>query len=380
MSIRRRTWRTQNGESRSAWLVDYRDRDGQRHIASFTRRVDAVAYDAEVRSSIRAGTHTAPRNSPTVTEAIADWLERGANEQLERATLKQYRELGTHIEQHLGTTRLAHLTTPGVNAFRDTLLRIMSRAMARKILTALKSVLTEAQRRGNVAQNVAIGVSIGPDRRKTGLEVGRDIPTPDEIRRILEAASARARPLLVTATLTGLRASELRGLTWDNVDLRRGELHVRQRADRYGVLGRPKSRAGQRTIPLGPMVTNTLKAWRLASTSKGLVFGSRNNQPIDHPSLWKRILAPAQISAGITAGGKPKYPFHALRHFYASWCINQRVDGGLELPLKVVSARLGHASIQITADRYGPLFPRGDDGAELVAAERTLLTPIESER
>ena len=64
---------------------------------------------------------------------------------------------------------------------------------------------------------------------------------------------------------------------------------------------------------------------------------------------------------------------HALRHFYASWCINRRVDGGLELPLKVVQARLGHASIQMTADTYGHLFPRGDDGSELAAAEKAFL-------
>jgi integrase len=46
---------------------------------------------------------------------------------------------------------------------------------------------------------------------------------------------------------------------------------------------------------------------------------------------------------------------------------------GLELPLKVVQARLGHASIQMTADVYGHLFPRGDDGAELAAAEKAFL-------
>jgi integrase len=81
------------------------------------------------------------------------------------------------------------------------------------------------------------------------------------------------------------------------------------------------------------------------------------------------------IVAGIVAkDGKAKYPgLHSLRHFYASWCINRRVDGGLELPLKVVQARLGHASIQMTADTYGHLFPRGDDGAELAAAERAFL-------
>ena len=64
---------------------------------------------------------------------------------------------------------------------------------------------------------------------------------------------------------------------------------------------------------------------------------------------------------------------HALRHFYASWCINRRVDGGLELPPKVVQQRLGHSSITLTMDVYGHLFPRGDDGAELAAAETALL-------
>jgi hypothetical protein len=51
-------------------------------------------------------------------------------------------------------------------------------------------------------------------------------------------------------------------------------------------------------------------------------------------------------------------------------------DGGLELPLKLVSTRLGHASISITADRYGHLFPSNDDGAELAAAERLILRSV----
>jgi len=84
---------------------------------------------------------------------------------------------------------------------------------------------------------------------------------------------------------------------------------------------------------------------------------------------------PVQLKAGVVKKkGKAKYTgMHALRHFYASWCINRREDGGLELPLKTVQARLGHASIQMTADTYGHLFPRGDDGKELAKAERELL-------
>ena len=64
-----------------------------------------------------------------------------------------------------------------------------------------------------------------------------------------------------------------------------------------------------------------------------------------------------QIAAGVVdqATASAKYTgLHSLRHFYASWCINRRVDGGLELPLKMVQERLGHASIAMTA---GPLRP-----------------------
>ena len=64
---------------------------------------------------------------------------------------------------------------------------------------------------------------------------------------------------------------------------------------------------------------------------------------------------------------------HALRHFYASWLINRQADGGLGLPPKLVQERLGHSSITMTYDTYGHLFPRGDDAAELDAAELALL-------
>ena len=92
-------------------------------------------------------------------------------------------------------------------------------------------------------------------------------------------------------------------------------------------------------------------------------------------NIVNRALGPVQIAAGVvTKDGRPKYSgLHSLRHFYASWCINRRVDGGLELPLKVVQHRLGHSSIQMTSDRYGHLFPSGDTSAEMAAAEKSLI-------
>ena len=90
-------------------------------------------------------------------------------------------------------------------------------------------------------------------------------------------------------------------------------------------------------------------------------------------NILKRGVGPILINAGVTTdNGEPKYSMHAFRHFYASWCINRKADGGLELPAKVVQERLGHSSITLTLDVYGHLFPRGDDGEEMAAAEKAL--------
>lgn len=65
---------------------------------------------------------------------------------------------------------------------------------------------------------------------------------------------------------------------------------------------------------------------------------------------------------------------HSLRHFYASWLINRKEDGGLGLPTKMVQEWLGHASIVMTMDVYGNLFPQTDDGTELARAADILLS------
>ena len=108
-------------------------------------------------------------------------------------------------------------------------------------------------------------------------QAGVDIPTPAEIRTLIPHLRGRWRPLILVAAFTGLRSSELRGLRWSDVDLKRGEIQVRQRADRYNVFGPPKSAAGSRTIPLLPMVVNALREHKLAckQSAADLVFPPR---------------------------------------------------------------------------------------------------------
>jgi integrase len=287
---------------------------------------------------------------------------------------------------------LAKLTTPRAEMFKDDLLAALSRPLAKKVLVSLKSILREAQRTGAVAQNVAASVRIKADKRsKRTLESGVDIPLPSEVRSILHSADGKRRALLAVAAFAGLRSSELRGLRWADVDLDRREIAVRQRADRYGAMGAPKSEAGKRVIPFGPFLANTLKEWKLAcpKTDAGLVFPTSRGR-IDHHANILRGLEPIMVAAGVTvpvvgaeglpmvdAKGAPvvaaKYALHAFRHFFASWCINRKEDGGLGLPPKVVQERMGHSSITMTMDTYGHLFPRGDDGNELAEAEARLL-------
>jgi integrase len=392
---------------KEAWIVDYVDRSegGQRRLKTFDKKKDATAFAAQASVEIRAGVHTADSASLTIFEAGKLWIQTGEAKGLERATLAAYRQhLELHIKRYLGAVKLSQLSAPMVREFEDKLAvgampngaepEPRSSAMIRKIRVSLSSLISDAQERGLVARNVVRdlrstrrrGTERRAERRQKGkLKIGVDIPTREEIKAIAGAAQGRWRPVLLTAIFTGLRASELRGLRWEDVDLAKGELHVRQRADRYSAIGKPKSESGERTVPLTPIVTNTLREWKLAcpKSEQGLVFPSTGGIVEHHSNIVTRGLGPTQVAAGVTRkekgpDGAPiaraKYPgLHALRHFYASWCINRRADGGLELPPKVVQERLGHSSIMMTMDVYGHLFPRGDDSAELAAAERSLL-------
>jgi integrase len=383
MSVRKRRWKTRRGEDKEAWIIDYLDQDGKRHVETFNRKKDAVDREAKVRIDISRGTHVAPSASITVAEAAARWLKNVEANGRERSTLRQYQQhVRHHILPRIGGIRLARLTPTIVEHFRNQLLGngiggegALSRPLARKVLTSLKSLLRVAR-----YSHVAADVKIDSSKRQQRLEPGIDFPTPSEIKRLVDAAATPwQRALLLTVALTGLRASELRGLRWRDVDLEHAVLHVRQRADRFNQIGPPKSAAGSRTIPLAPELITALKRWKPAcpkGKARGedrLVFPSSTGHIQQHSNLL-RGLVPVMIAAGVVdEHGEPKYAMHAFRHFFASWCINQKNSGGRELPPKVVQHLLGHSSIVMTLDTYGHLFPRGDDAAELAQATQALL-------
>ena len=391
MSIRKREWTTPSGEPRSAWAFDYRDAQGTRRQKSFPTRKQAVEFETRARAELRDGTHTADNKSITLKEAGERWLARGEREGLEQSTLDAYRQ---HLHLHIlgkdgapspiAGQRLNQLTRPMIENFRDWMLdNGRSKAMAKRVIGSLTALIKEAERTGYVAQNVARGVVV----KRSGREKAQIVPpTKDQIRKLIAAASGEGArpidlPMMMVLIFAGLRASELRGLTWTNVDLKAGTLTIVQRADRKNEIGAPKSRSGFRTIPLPASAISALREWKLQCrpSKLDLVFPSERGTPIFHANIVIGFQEPVQKRAGLTEpwilrSGKPKldedgepalkgiFTLHDFRHACASLWIEQKV-----VP-KRVQSWMGHHSIQVTFDTYGHLFEALEQDASVMAA------------
>lgn len=373
-SIHKVRW-TSGGKEKTAWAVDYLDQDRKKRRRTFKTQREAKEWDIAAQGEIKAGKHTPDSKSITVIEAMRLWLDRcklrvglDGDEKLEWSTARQYDSHVRHIARSsIAAVKLSRLGMPMVEAFKDELLgKDVSSATARKILTSLKTAITEAQRRGLVAQNVAAEVRYGRRKRRPVVE-GEDLPTKAELQAIL-AKAGQWYPLLVTAAFTGMRSSELRGLRWGDVDFDIKAVHVRRRADYRRTIGGPKSTAGTRTIPLIDMVANALRARRVASRWAGAddyVFCNSVGRITFHQSIQDRGFIPVQVAAGIDPA---RYGLHSLRHFYASWLIGMR-----HYSPKEIQAMLGHATLAMTFDTYGHLLKKSEaeeqrDRARLEAA------------
>jgi integrase len=384
MSVRKRTWKTASGETRTVFVCDYFNSDGKRVHESFPTQAEAKRRHAEVVLNVRNGTNSF---TGTFAEAAADWMEHLKADKRERATLDAYEQhLRLHLPAWLGRLKIRKFNENVIKEVRKHLLKeengnpVRSRRQAGKVWITFKSILKHAR-----IAHVAAGVSnIAQDpRAKRRLEVGIDVPTNDEIRRLFLATSGdaparkRMRALLLVAAFCGLRASEIRGLRWADVKLEAAELQVTQRADRYKQIGHPKSPSSRRTIPLSPDVVKALREWRIAQGRQHpLVFATKRGAVESHGNML-RSLQPVMRDAGLvmkdkTGQLKAKYAMHAFRHYFASWCISPVNRGGRGLSPKIVQEWLGHSTIAMTLDVYGHLFKEVDH-TELATSTASVL-------
>ncbi len=369
------------------WEVAYLDGGGKRRAKLFATKNAAASWLIDAQSDLKRGLHTASSVSPTVKEAAALWIERCQAKKLEAMTIKGYEEhVDLHIVPLIGAKKLVDLTVPAVNAFADELVKAgRSAEMIKKVIRSLGAIFREARRRGlsNVAPTVGLDLDL-PERD----DPRPVIPTKPELQAIIAGASARTsrlwRALVLVATFCGLRASELRGLRWVDVDFEGRMINVAQRADASHNIGKLKSKAAYRSLRLAPLVLNALREWKL-TCPKGdldLVFPNGRGKVESYANLIDRGFGPIQVAAGVVTlapvlddAGKPvinnaganvmrevgRYGLHALRHACASLWIEQGHNP------KQIQKLMGHSSIKVTFDVYGHLF--ADPDADQRAAE-----------
>jgi len=255
--------------------------------------------------------------------------------------------------------------------FRNWLLENKSRDLARRTLSSFHSILIEMKQLGHIKSDPAIGINIKSGGRIEEHKIEKDIPSDYEIKKLLQAADelgksngfmglcwARYRPMIYLATFSGMRPSECRGLTWDDVYIDRVE--IRQRADKTGILGAVKSRAGKRTIYLPQIITKMIFDWKSScpESELNLVFPTDSGKAQLLSNIRRGAWVPLMKAAGlvntVNINGKekekPKYSLYALRHYYASKLIEEGVD------LKFIQETMGHSKIEITFNVYGHLL------------------------
>ena len=346
------------------WQASYVDGAGKRRAKLFDRKADGEAWLIETSHDLKRGMHTPGSVSPTVKVAGALWIKRCNDKGLEASTIRGYEEhTKLHIYPFIGARKLADLTMPAVREFADNLREAgRSPEMVKRVVGSLGAIFREARSRGLAATDPTAGLDLNLPGRE---DPRPEIPSKPELQAIIAGAEGRWRPLFLTAIFCGLRASEIRGLRWADVDFDARQIKVCQRADAFHAIGRLKSQAGYRSIPTPPMVTNALREWKLVCP-KGeldLVFPSGSGKVESHSNIVQRGFEPIQMAAGIVkqqpgkdANGQPimvsvtKYGMHSLRHACASLWIESGKNA------KRIQTLMGHSTIQMTYDVYGHLF------------------------
>jgi integrase len=242
----------------------------------------------------------------------------------------------------------------------------MAPKTVQNIHAILHRALRDAMRWGYVARNVADAVD--PPK---GLPAERQVWTPEQLRAFLtHVGEDRLYAAWLLVATTGLRRAELAGLRWADVDFDAGRVSPRRPrvvVDYAVVESDAKTPKGRRSLALDPVTLATLKAHRVRQAEEksivgpgyqdsGLVFTMPDGSPI-HP---QRISA--WFVQHTRAAGLPRIRLHDVRHSYATAALAAGVSP------KVISQRLGHATIAITMDTYSHVIPGLDEqAAETVA-------------
>jgi len=353
------------------YILEYgRDSNGSRLQTSQGGFPTKGAAQTALQETVRTFMVDVSVHSLTVGEYLETWL--AGKHALKPKTMSLYRDFTTnYLVPNLGQIRLLqlrahHLDRMYANIALGMRGRPLSASTIRRIHAVLRSALNSAVKRRLIPYSPADHIELAPENPKR--------PKPWTVKQcqtfLRDIADDRLVNLYHLILFTGMRRGEAIGLRWEDVDLEGRCLSVVQQITEVhgrGVVGTPKTKRGTRLIPIDNDTVAILRrhqemqdveraAWGPAWNDAGLVFTREDGRALRPEYATRHFQALAQQS------GLPAIRLHDLRHTNASLAL----EAGVEM--KVVSDRLGHSQISVTADLYTHVSRRlGNAAAEQIA-------------
>lgn len=328
---------------RGRWVAQVKVDGKYRRTYHPTKTAANRALD-EMRTEVNKGAVIVDGNT-----TLADLLDRWEAKvlpakNLSVRTLDTYRWACSILRADLGTTRLRGLTADVVEeTFERRADAGMSRASLVKVRSVLGMSLEWAERRGSIGRNIARIVDLPAGARRA--TEGRSL-TAEQARAILAATEHRLHALWTVMLYLGLRPGEATGLTWADVDLEQGIVHVRRslklERGRLVVDERLKTDRSRRSLEMPAQLVATLRAHRTEQTKArlragelwvpayDLVFTTALGTPLGPRNVHRSL---TQLTQRLGLG--PVHP-HELRHSQAS------LLSAAGVPMERIADQLGH--------------------------------------
>ena len=366
-----RPYRTASGERWEYVLELGRGPSGKRQQVRrrgyLTEDLATAAMQADLTDR-RRGLYIEPTIT-TLGDYLTDWLAATAPSRHPHTTLQHRTNLKRC--QPIAHIPIGRLQPQQIQHWINDLSRRYAIRTIRATHGSLDAALAQAVAWGHLPRNPAHGIALPrvPTRRETPLRSG----SRDEAVQFIAAAAGSPHEAIWRVLLDAqLRIGELLELTWADLDLDRATIHVRRTVTRNAAGQRvtgasPKTPAGIRDIIVSPETVAALRRQRTAQLQARLAAGPgwHDLNLVISTASGRRLSADQVrdwLTAACLAAGVPRLTPHGLRHTGGTLMILAGV------PLVVVSRRMGHASINVTADIYAHITPDADASAATALA------------
>ena len=342
--------------SEHSWEASLRTEGGVRLYVYGSSQKEVKEKLQAIQAEIANGTYVT-ENEMTVGDWMDEWYECFTLGVKESSRARYEQDIRNHIRPDIGSIQLQDLSLSHVQRFLNQYKEKKHLALksVKNIYLILNKALNKAQSQGLIRQNPCTEAEIPSyDLPQKEMRPLKDAEVAEFLKRI---SGHPDEYLLYTALFTGMRESELIGLTWDCIDFDRGKVHlyrqltpVKGRKDTWAFTTLKNKQTRDFVIP--PSVLQVLKKQRIKQTEWKLLYGAAYDNDLNlvfTNRLGKHLRGATvykHFKSIVTLMGLPEVRFHDLRHTYATLALQNGVD------VKTVSNNLGHATVAFTMDKY----------------------------